>query len=73
MRRLSEAHLYAIRTFAEFPLGSDEVETIDLDAGKEVIAEKYVELYAPLVGGNLRFLLTDSGRAALAQSEEKKL
>lgn len=70
--RLTERHLHAIKTFAEFPLGSDEVETIDLDAGKEVIAEKYVELYAPIVGGNLRFVPTALGRAALAQFVEKK-
>ncbi len=67
---LKDSHFYALRTFDANPLASDEIETIDVLAGCEVIREGLVSLSMPVIG--VAYLkLTDSGRAALAEGGAK--
>lgn len=62
--KLTKAHLHALKTLRDFPLGSPEIEGIELDAGNDCIKRGLVELSCPLIG-IMRFQLTPAGRALL--------
>jgi len=66
---LKDEHLHALRIFDAHPMCDDEIETIDVRAGLEVIREGLVEMSAPVIG-TVRLRLTDAGRAALAEQKD---
>jgi len=68
MSNLTAAHIHAIETFDRFPLGSDEIETIDLDAGREVIAQGLVSLSCAIFGP-MWLKPTPAGSLAISSQE----
>lgn len=68
MSKLTAAHIHAIETFDRFPLGSDEIETIDLDAGREVIAQGLVALQCAVIG-HMWLKPTPAGCLALSSQD----
>ena len=71
MGELTEAHLEVLRAFDGAVYGSEAVEAIDLDIGLALVRSQLVTIDGPLVGGPLRFVLTDSGRQVLSTHGEK--
>jgi hypothetical protein len=67
--KLTDAQRQALEVFDKFPLGAEEIETTDIDAGLAVINRGFVTLEAPLVGGPVWLRLTPAGRHALGKTE----
>lgn len=67
---LTDRHIDALRKFDGAEAGTEEIESIDEDAGRECIRMGLVELSGPLLAPRLRFALTEAGRSILSGARE---